>query len=211
VSLAMGFLGVLLLAAVVVGWHWLHRSLNEDGGVVLRKKERVTDRAAELEAFIAAYRSGKISANELQSPAPAAPASPQPAEPSLASPAAAQPVKHTPASPVLSQASAPAPFMRPQVKVAYLTLRAGLRDHHVFLNVHLSDLGKGTHEGRVDLLVCTPAFEMIAAIDVLDAGEELDPGKAAFLADARINYLTMSPGSFPKPAEIRGFVYRAAS
>ncbi|HWQ38443.1 MAG TPA: hypothetical protein VNM24_07500 [Burkholderiales bacterium] len=199
-SMFMGFLGVVLLAAVIFGWYWLYRRVRGEEGPLaqLSKKTGRTDAAAELEAFIAAYRSGKVSVADVRGAGTGG-------QKSVV--AAAAPVPRAPPS----AASEPpaAALLRPEVKLAYLTLRAALRDHHVFPNVRLSDLGRGTAQGKVDLLVCDPKFAMIAAVDVIGGGAQPDSAKAAFLRESGIRYLRFSTASMPKPADIHTLIYRA--
>jgi hypothetical protein len=194
-NLLFGFLGVLLLAGVIFGWYYLHHRLSGEGGPLFssRKRDSGRDEATNLEAFIAAYRAGKVPPEQLKSgtTATAVPASPQ-AAPATPAAVAQQPV-----------------FLRPEVKLAYLTFRAGLRDHHVFPNVRLSDLGRGAANGKVDVLVCDAGFRFIAAVDVLAAEARPEAEKLSFLRDAGIRYLKVTVGTMPKPAEARALVYRA--
>ncbi len=201
-SMFFGFFGIILLVGIVVGWYWLFRSIKEGGETGPRRGAKNLDResSAELEAFIAAYRSGKLSSSELKTPA--------------TQPAAALPGMSTPQPAVASAKAAasdpaPAPLLRPEVKLAYLTLRAGLRDHHVFPNIRLSDMGRGAANGKVDLLVCDAGFRLIAAIDVFGSEARSDADKTSFLREAGIRYLKLSVGSMPKPADVRTLIYRA--
>lgn len=206
-SMFMGFFGVILLVVVIVGWYWLYRRMKGEVGPLFGRsnKEPERDSASELEVFIAAYRSGKVNPAASQGPAGANPA-PSPVAPALP-PQTRPPAMETQSSPRTESASSP--LLRPEVKLAYLTIRAGLRDHHVFPNVRLSDIARGAAAGKVDLLVCDPKFQVVAAIDVLAAGNEADASKAAFLREAGIRYLKFSIGSMPKPADVHTLIYRA--
>jgi hypothetical protein len=220
----LGFFGIVLLAGVVIGWYWLHRRIKGDEGPLLGRlsKDQNKDSSAELEAFIAAYRSGKLNAAELQQGSEPRPAP----ERSVPSPIAPNPIASSPVGPRAVSQATPMPstataaaaateaepastaLLRPEVKLAYLTLRAGLRDHHVFPSIRLSDMGRGAAPGKVDLLVCNAQFQLIAAIDVFGAGSQPDAEKMAFLREAGIRYLKFSIGSMPKPAAVRALLYR---
>jgi hypothetical protein len=202
-------LGVAVLAVLIFGSYLLHRRITGEGSPLLGgKRDPARAGPTDLEAFIAAYRSGKISPDELQGsgaqPAPK-PGAPQPDLAPAPGPAAPAPTA------AFGGDAEPrsAPLLRPEVKLAYLTLRAALRDHHVFPNVRLSDLGRGEASGKVDLLICDAKFAMIAAVDVIAAGGQADPTKTALLREAGIRYLRFSTASMPKPADIHTLIYRA--
>ncbi len=190
----MSFVTLLMVLFVAAGigiaWYLVRRyqrtvSRLEDGGA----------NAGELQALIAAYRTGRADPRALTeaAPAAAAPARAAPSAPAASAPAAAA-----------ARSGKPGTLLRPEVKVAYLSLKAGLRDHHVFPNVPLTDLGQTESPARVDLLVCRPDFSVLAAIDV-NLG---DDAKAAPLRAAGIRYLRFSTASMPKPAELRALLYR---
>lgn len=184
---------LLLIAALLVGWFWLHRWMKGEQGPWLRfgggKKER-RDTAAEMEAFIAAYRAGKINPADLKGDS----TRPGPAEPAHGTTGAAP-------------AALPNAVLRPEVKLAFLTLRAALPDHHVFPGFRLADLGIPSAEGKVDLLVCDAQFRPVAALDV--AVQPVAPGanrEASFRA-AGIRYLSLAVARMPRPAQVRALLY----
>ncbi len=98
-------------------------------------------------------------------------------------------------------------LLRPEVKLAYLTLRSGLRDHHIFANVRLGDLGFGTTVGIIDLLVCTPDFKYVAAIDISVGEPPEDIPKTIFLQRAGIKHLKLTSRKIPKPGQLRDLIY----
>ena len=191
-----GILAVGLLAGAIYGWVVLQRKFRGEEAPSGKRKRKKSDKEGdnELEAFISAYRDGKIDPMLLATgddgvdaalasvrPASAAPNEATPAaaaalaamgapaataDPSTAAPAPAPAA--APATP-----AAPGTLLRPEVKLAYLTFRSGLRDHHVFPNVRLGDLGFGVAVGTVDLLVCNSEFKYVAAVDVY-SGEKPD-------------------------------------
>lgn len=193
-NLFLGIIGVLILCGALVVWFLYFRRIQEDAGLVdlPKKKNPGTN---DLEQFIAAYRSGQVTAADLKAgqpgpaPAPAPVLQPPPQPVATAAPAAAQTA-----------------FLRPEVKVAYLSLRTCLRDHHVFAHVRLADLGRGLASGRIDLLVCNARFDPIAAIDVVRNEPEADAGKLTFLRNTGLRYLQLPAARMPKPEELRGLV-----
>ncbi|HUF21941.1 MAG TPA: hypothetical protein VMP00_14465 [Burkholderiales bacterium] len=191
-NLFLGVIGVLILCGALVIWFLYFRRIQEDAGLVELPKKK-NPGTNDLEQFIAAYRSGQVTAADLKaeqpSPAPLPALQPAPQPVATAAPAAAQTA-----------------FLRPEVKVGYLSLRACLRDHHVFAHVRLADLGRGLASGRIDLLVCNSRFEPIAAIDVVRNEPEADAGKLTFLRNAGLRYLRLPAARMPKPDELRGLV-----
>lgn len=186
-----GLLGAVLLVGLMVGWYVLHRRITGESPLSGGKRE--TDRGAstELEAFIAAYRAGKVSPERLRSESAGAPA------------VAGGPV----AAAALAIAASPV-FLRPEVKLAYLTFRAGLRDHHVFANVHLADLARDAGNTRVDLLVLDAKFLPVAAVDVCKPGEETGADTLAALRTAGVRYLRLQSTAMPRPGDIHALIYR---
>ncbi len=192
-------LGAVLMGAAFMGWVFIQRKMRDDDTPLFstpRKKQKV-EGPNDLEAFIAAYRSGKVDPSQIASAEAGAVPVPQ-ASPTVLS------ERTSPQS-----ATGPAAFLRPEVKLAYLTIRAGLRDHHAFANVRLSDLGRGETPGRIDILVCNAQFAPVAAVDVSVAGAESDPAKTTFLREAGIRYLRFSARSMPRPADLHSLIYRA--
>ena len=98
-------------------------------------------------------------------------------------------------------------LLRPEVKLAYLTFRSGLRDHHVFPNIRLGDLGFGVAVSTIDLLVCDSEFKYVAAVDVYTGEKPDDVPKSMFLSRAGINHLLLSIKAMPKPAQLRELIY----
>jgi hypothetical protein len=205
-----GILAGLLVVAAVMGWFVLHRRVRGDdapliGATKRRAREKATEN--ELEAFIAAYRGGKVDPVAL-SDAPDAALEP------IQTAVGGLPVSPTVMTPTEDTATAPstaAPgsgkLLRPEVKLAYLTFRSGLRDHHVFVNVRLGDLGYGTAVGTIDLLVCDSGFKYVAAIDVCVADPPEDIAKATFLRNAGLRHLILRTRKMPKPDQLRTLIY----
>jgi hypothetical protein len=161
-------------------------------------KKQEGARATELEEFIAAYRRDK-GAGQIQPNASA-----QPAPPIGAIPLA-------PGGAVKARAA----FLSGPVKLAFLVLKAGLPDHHVFAHTRVADLVDGVSVGAlanlpIDLVVCSKELAIVAAVD-LDAGMQSDAllarEKEQRLRTAGIRYLRFAPGAFPKPAEVREVIY----
>ena len=222
-----GFLAVALLAGAIYGWVILQRKFQgEAGGSSGRRKRRRKDEEDdnELEAFISAYREGKIDPmllatgddgvdTALASVRPASAASDEntpaaaAALAAMGAPATAPAPTPAPATAAPTAPVAPGTLLRPEVKLAYLTFRSGLRDHHVFPNVRLSDLGFGVAVGTVDLLVCNAEFKYVAAVDVYTAEKPDDRPKSMFLSRAGINHLMLSIKAMPKPAQLRDLIY----
>ncbi len=219
-----GFFAVALLAGAIYGWIILQRKFRGEEAPSRRRKRGKRDEEGdnELEAFISAYREGKIdpmllatgddgvdaalasvrpSSGESDDTTPAAAA----ALAAMGAPAAAAPAA---ASTLATTApTAPATLLRPDVKLAYLTFRSGLRDHHVFPNVRLGDLGFGVAVGTVDLLVCDSEFKYVAAVDVYTGEKPDDRPKSMFLSRAGINHLILSIKAMPRPAQLRELIY----
>jgi len=198
------FLFKLLLAlAISVGALYLvfrfHRQIQAASSASNAAPDRKQDgaRPSELEEFIATYRrdkgAGQTQPNALAQAAP--PISPPPV---------------LPASAVKARAA----FLFGPAKLAFLVLKAGLPDHHVFAHTRVSDLMDGISLGAlanlpIDLLVCSKELAIVAAVDV-DAGTQADAllarEKEQRLRAAGIRYLRFAPGAFPKPAEVRKLV-----
>jgi hypothetical protein len=189
-NLFVGIVGVVILAGVLIAWFLVYRRVQDDAGLLDSPKNR-TRGVNELEQFIAAYRSGQVMPADLQSGAA-----------DRAQTAARPATPPGDAAPALQQGA----FLSPEIKVGYLSLRAGLRDHHVFVHVRLADLGRGVASGRVDLLVCNPRFEPVAAIDIVRGEAAADPGKLAFLRNAGLRHLQLPASRMPKPEDLRNLV-----
>ena len=219
-----GIFAVALLAGVIYGWVALQRKFRGEDASTGRRKRRRKDEEGdnELEAFVTAYREGKIDPMLLATgddgvDAALASVRPSPAASDETTPAAAAALAAMGAPAAAPTASAPAAtapapiapvtLLRPEVKLAYLTFRSGLRDHHVFPNVRLGDLGFGVAVGKVDLLVCDSEFKYVAAVDVYTGEKPDDVPKSMFLSRAGINHLLLSIKAMPKPAQLRELIY----
>ena len=155
-------------------------------------------RATELEEFIAAYRRDRATGEAQPNPTAAQPSAA--ATVATAAPAAVK---------------ARAAFLSGPAKLAFLVLKAGLPDHHVFAHTRVSDLMDGTTVPAlanlpIDLLVCSKDLGIVAAVD-LNSGTQSDAllarEKEQRLRSAGIKYLRLVPGAFPKPAEVRKLIY----
>ena len=195
------FLFKLVLAlAIIVGALVLvfrFQKQIQSGGSSGTDKKPDGARAAELEEFIAAYRRDKATGQALPNPASAQPA----AAPSAAAAAGA--------------AKARAAFLSGPAKLAFLVLKAGLPDHHVFAHTRVSDLMEGTSVPAlanlpIDLLVCSKELGIVAAVD-LNNGTQSDAllarEKEQRLRSLGIRYLRFAPGAFPRPADVRKLIY----
>ena len=156
-------------------------------------------RSTELEEFIAAYRRDKTTGQAQPNPTAAQPA------------AAAAVATAAPAAAVKARAA----FLSGPAKLAFLVLKAGLRDHHVFAHTRVSDLMDGATVPAlanltIDLLVCSKDLGIVAAVD-LNSGTQSDAllarEKEQRLRSVGIKYLRLAPGAFPKPAEVRKWIY----
>jgi len=208
-SWLQGIIGVALLAGAIFGWVAMRRKIHGDdtpliGSLKRKMKNEATEN--ELETFIAAYRDGKIDPTLLTSGEKSVDAASVADRPGPAlSPAAA-----TTAAAASPAPAAPPPagsLLRPEVKLAYLSFRSGLRDHHIFANVRLGDLGYGVAVGTVDLLVCDPAFKYVAAVDVFTGEQPEDLPKSMFLQRAGVKYLRFAAKAMPKPAQLNDLIY----
>ncbi len=157
-------------------------------------------RAAELQEFIAAYRRDKATG---------------PVQPSLTSQPAVAPAAAIAATASTAAVKARTAFLTGPAKLAFLVLKAGLPDHHVFAHTRVSDLMDGTSVPAlanlpIDLLVCSKELAIVAAVD-LNSGTQSDAllarEKEQRLRGVGIRYLRFSPGAFPKPADVRKLVY----
>jgi hypothetical protein len=168
----------------------------QSGGNSSTDKKSDGARATELEEFIAAYRRDKATG-------------PGQSNPTSAQPAAAPTAATAPA------VKARAAFLSGAAKLAFLVLKAGLPDHHVFAHTRVSDLMEGTSVPAlanlpIDLLVCSKELGIVAAVD-LNNGTQSDAllarEKEQRLRSAGIRYLRFAPGAFPKPGDVRKLIY----
>ena len=208
---------MLLAIGAFAGWLIFHRRMRGDDAPLFggtRRRPRDNAGENELEAFITAYTQGKVDPVALSDSSAAAPersAGQPPVEPAPM-PVAAPRATSTPVASPGPSNPRPSPtatgnLLRPEVKLAYLTFRSGLRDHHVFVNVRLGDLGYGTAVGTIDLLVCNNSFDYVAAIDVCVTDPPEDIAKATFLRNAGLRHLTIRARQMPKPGELRSLIY----
>ena len=214
-----GLIGVALLAATIVGFVIVQRKIKGDDTPVFGARKRSnTEDDSEIEAFIAAYHSGKVDPSDLLSGdkdvLQVVPAGTSDAESGPVTTAA--PLVTTKPAPTTVQAAAvnsgetgsASTFLRPEVKLAYLTFRSGLRDHHIFANALLRDLGFGTAAvGKVDLLVCDSSFKYVALVDVYTDGPVEDIPKSVFLSRTGVRHLSLSSKAMPKPGDLRDLIY----
>jgi len=208
---------VIIVAALILVFRFHKQLKGESGslGLTPGKKKGEDAGANDIEAFIAAYRRDKTVALNGQPPATApAPAAPPPAAavlPGVASPVAASPVP----TGSVAGAKARAAFLAGPTKLAFLVLKAGLPDHHVFAHTRMADLldaltVPALANLHVDLVVCTKELSIVAAVDLPNGAPTdalIDGEKAQRLSSAGIRYLRLEPGKFPKPAEVRGLIY----
>ena len=170
----------------------------QSGGSSSTDKKPDGARATELEEFIAAYRRDRATGEAQPNPTAAQPSAA--AAVATAAPAAVK---------------ARAAFLSGPAKLAFLVLKAGLPDHHVFARTRVSDLMDGTTVPAlanlpIDLLICSKDLGIVAAVD-LNSGTQSDAllarEKEQRLRSAGIKYLRLVPGAFPKPAEVRKLIY----
>lgn len=225
-----GIAAVALLGGAIYGWVLLQRKFrgedDGEGNGTRKRRKKSNDGENELEAFIAAYREGKVDPTMLENSGDSVVVDDQATSqitPGLTKPGAAQPgaspaaIKPGGGQQTTARAAAApitpigaATLLRPEVKLAYLLFRTGLRDHHVFPNVRLGDLGFGVTVGTVDLLVCDPSFKYVAAIDVYTGEEPEDIPKSMFLGRAGIKHLLFSSKAMPKPPQLKELIYGKA-
>ena len=214
-----GLIGVLLLAATIVGAVLVQRRISGDDTPLFgtRKRKRRED-DTEMAAFIAAYQSGQKGQSDPSDllsgdtdvlqvvPADVVDGDGAPAVATASSTTSAPSTTTSTAS--SADAGNTAGYLRPEVKLAYLTFRSGLRDHHIFPNALLRDLGYGTAVvGKVDLLVCDSSFKFVALVDVYTGEPVKDIPKSVFLSRTGVKHLSLSSKAMPKPGELRELIY----
>ncbi len=194
------FLALVIIVAVLLLVFRFHKQIRSGivGSTAGPDKKEEGTRTTELEEFIAAYRRDKATGQTQPNAASAQPAA----------------VPAVPAT-VTAAVKARAAFLSGPAKLAFLVLKAGLPDHHVFANTRVSDLMDGTTVPAlanlpIDLLVCSKDLAIVAAVD-LNSGTQSDAllarEKEQRLRGAGIRYLRFAPGAFPKPAEVRRLIY----
>jgi len=213
----------LIILAAFVALYRIQKHIKGDGEALsFSSKKETRGSREELDAFIAAYQRDKaakstaqpqLAVATAQTPAAVAPPTSMPAHAALAQPSPIRAsVNSTP--PPQNWRSRPS-FLETPSKLAYLLLKAGLPDHHVFANTRLSDLIETPADAplgnlRVDLIVCTKELAIVAAIDVASNGAAQAPlqnDKTKCFDAAGIRYLRFATSAFPKPAEIRQLIY----
>lgn len=203
-KIAGAVLGFLILAAVFYFWVRAYRAIKGDDSPPLQLGARGEKPQREtLEDFIAAYRRGEAQPRGQAVPSPA----PAPAP----SAAAARVPPEAAAKPAPATVARRETFLSGGIKLAYLSCKSGLRDHHVFAYVPLQSLpgGGASAGGVVDLLICNAAFSPVAAIDVIDPGTgPAQAAKAEQLRALGIRYLRLSAKSLPRPEELHALLYK---
>lgn len=197
--------GFLVGGAALYVWYRFHRSLTRGEEFSLwpeKKSDSAEDSSERIEAFLAAYRSGNAG---LPAGTPAA----GPAQFGTPRPGAA-PTTIPPSGPPREA------FVSGAVKVAYLSFKSGLRDHHVFAHVAMTMLpGPGQidpalAQSTLDLLVCNAEMKPVAAIDIIGVdAAPADTARLAHLRTCNVRYLRLTAKSLPKPEAVRALLYRA--
>ena len=206
--------GLLLLAGVIVVWFRAYKSIKSDREL-LSPGGTSNQKVNSLEEFIASYKRGEVSVQKTAVPAPLpAAAAAKAANPVLAgvTPAASAVPTGAPTETGRTRCEA---FVSGAIKLAYLTSKTGLRDHHIFAHVQLSALSTGgplaeplSHAG-VDLVICNAAMAPVAAVDLIDAAAGPAPvAKAEHLRILGIRYLRLSVKSLPRPDEWHALLYK---
>lgn len=207
--------GFLVSGIALFFWYKIHRSVTrgEEFRIWPARKSPLLDEesSAAMETFVAAYRSGNAglpTSPPLTSPPPAA-------QPAAQAPAPAKPIVAATNPPAASTAHGEA-FLSGAIKVAYLSIKSGLRDHHVFVHVDMARLPgygpaeSGAMRSTLDLLVCNAAMKPVAGIDIIGADSgPADPGKLSRLRAIDVRYLRLSVKSLPKPEAVHALLYRA--
>lgn len=195
-KIAGALFGFLILAVVIVVWFRAYKSIKGDDSTPFsmgNRKPRKENNS--LDEFIASYKRGEVAVGN------SAPIAAKPSPTPLAAPAAARTV------PAKRDA-----FVSGSIKLAYLACKTGLRDHHIFAHVPLSALSTGSANDpalAVDLLICNAAMSAVAAIDLIDAGNDAaNAAKSDYLKTLGIRYLRLSAKSLPRPDELHALLYK---
>jgi len=214
-----GLIGVLLLAATIFGSVLVQRRISGDDTPLFgSRKRRHKEDDTEIAAFIAAYKSGQSGQSDpsdllsgdtdVLQVVPAEIADEDGEHVGTAAPSVITAPSATTSPSTAADAGNAAAYLRPEVKLAYLTFRSGLRDHHIFANALLRDLGYGTAVvGKVDLLVCDSSFKFVALVDVYTDEPVKDIPKSVFLSRTGVKHLSLSSKAMPKPGELRQLIY----
>lgn len=178
---------VIIVVALIVVFRYQRQVKGTGSSIDLgsRGKRDGGSNQAELEEFIAAYRRDKGTSGT------AVPATPE----ALAG----------------AEHKARAAFLSGAEKLAYLLLKSGLPDHHVFARTPLRELVEGMMPGgvaseHVDFVVCDQNFAIVAVIVVRESTPLTEAARQQLQA-AGIRCAQFKRGAFPKPAEVRRAVY----
>ena len=193
------FLALIIVVAVLLLVFRFRKQIRSDilGAATGVDKGQDRPRAPDLEEFIAAYRRERASkhAQADQEPSPSTSASA--------------------ATAVAAAGKARAAFLSGPAKLAFLVLKAGLPDHHIFAHTSVSALIDANAVPAlanlpIDLLVCSKELAIVAAVD-LSTGAQSDAlvarEKEQRLRGAGIRYLRFAPDALPKPVDVRALVY----
>ena len=202
--------GLLILAGVIVVWFRTYKSIKGDRDV-LSSGGTPNQKVNSLEEFIASYKRGEVTVQKTTVPAAVA-SKANPVLPAGAIPAASAVPAGVPVETGRTKCEA---FVSGATKLAYLTSKTGLRDHHIFAHVQLSALSTGgplgeplSHAG-VDLVICNAAMAPVAAVDLIDAaGGPAPAAKTEHLRTLGIRYLRLSVKSLPRPEEWHALLYK---
>src|SRR5258706_10810065 len=203
-KIAGAIFGFIILAVIfVVGIRAYKSTRAEDNPLFPGGKRNPGEEKAPLKAFIASYKRG-----EVRTPA-SVPAAAKTASAPVPLPAAAA-AAVAPAAPVRRES-----FISGATKLAYLTCKAGLRDHHVFAHVQLSALSTGgmidpaLARSGVDLLICNAAMSAVPPIHLIDVGSSAaNVAKSDHLKTLGIRYLRLSAKSLPRPHQSHALLYK---
>jgi len=209
-------IGLIVLAGVLIVWFRAYKSIKGDQALLSSGKGASKQKNNSLDEFIASYKRGEVTLDNNAKVAPSPAAAGAPAANSVLSP----PIIPA-ASTVIAAAAVDAgpvkceSFLSGATKLAYLTAKTGLRDHHIFAHVQLAALSTGgslaetLSHASVDLVICNAALAPVAAIDLIDGASGPAPAaKSEHLRTLGIRYLRLSVKSLPKPDEWHTLLYK---
>src|SRR5258706_1356691 len=210
-KIAGAIFGFIILAVIFVVWIRAYKSIKgEDNPLFSGGKRKPGEEKDSLEDFIASYKRGEVRIPASVPAAAKTASAPVPLPAAAAAAVAAAAAAAAPAAPVRRES-----FISGATKLAYLTCKAGLRDHHVFAHVQLSALSTGgmidpaLARSGVDLLICNAAMSAVAAIDLIDAGSSAaNVAKSDHLKTLGIRYLRLSAKSLPRPDQWHALLYK---
>jgi hypothetical protein len=202
-KIAGAIFGFLILAVVFVVWFRAYRAVKSEGEPMFSLSDSKPGKENNsIEEFIAAYKRGEVTVGN-GAPVAAKP-SPIPVAAAGAKPAGAV---LSPTGPVKRIA-----FISGSTKLIYLACKAGLRDHHIFVQVPLSALSTGGAIDlalAVDVLICNAAMAPVAAIDSIDAKSgTVNAAKSEYLKAIGVRYLRLSAKSLPRPDDLHAMLYK---